>query len=52
MDGREALSLTKQNIPQGESLLQLPAEDLSNGMYVAVLFTDRGQLQQKLIIQR
>jgi len=52
MDGREALTLAKQSIAQGESLLQLPAEDLANGMYVAVLMTDRGQLQQKLIIQR
>lgn len=52
MDGREALTLAKQSISQGESLIQLPAEDLANGMYVAVLVTERGQLQQKLIIQR
>lgn len=52
MDGREVLSFTKQVFNQGESLIQLPAEQLSNGMYVAVLSTDRGLLQQKLIIQR
>lgn len=52
MDGREALALNKQVLNEGESLIQLPAEQLANGMYVAVLTTDRGQLQQKLIIQR
>lgn len=52
MDGREALSLTKQAISEGESIIQLPANELSNGMYVAVLITNRGQLQQKIIIQR
>lgn len=52
IDGREALSLTKQQINTGESIVQLPAEHLENGLYVAVLITDRGQLQQKIIIQR
>lgn len=52
MDGREVMAVTKEVISQGESIIQLPAGDLSNGMYVAVLSTDRGQLQQKLIIQR
>jgi len=52
MDGREVISANKQQLPQGESLIQLPADNMPNGMYIAVLFTDRGQLQQKIIIQR
>ena len=52
IDGREALSLTKQEIGTGDSMIQLPADHLANGVYVAVLITDRGQLQQKIIIQR
>jgi hypothetical protein len=52
IDGREALSLTKQEINTGESMIQLPADRLANGVYVAVLITERGQLQQKIIIQR
>ncbi|MCH2021761.1 MAG: zinc-dependent metalloprotease [Saprospiraceae bacterium] len=52
MDGREVLALNKEMISQGHSLLQVPAENLVNGMYTAILITDRGQLQQKLIIQK
>ena len=52
IDGREALSLTKQEISTGKSMIQLPADGLENGLYVAVLITDRGQLQQKIILQR
>lgn len=52
MDGREVLTLTKQAFAQGESLLQLPADNLANGMYLAVLMTEKGQLQQKIIVQR
>lgn len=52
LDGREVITLTKQTFSQGESLLQLPANDLANGVYLAVLMTDRGQLQQKIVIQR
>lgn len=52
IDGREALSLTKQQINTGDSMIQLPAEHLENGLYVAVLITERGQLQQKIIVQR
>jgi hypothetical protein len=52
IDGREALSLTKQEIGTGDSMIQLPADHLANGVYVAVLITDKGQLQQKIIIQR
>jgi hypothetical protein len=52
MDGREVLTLTKQAFVQGESMLQLPAGDLANGMYLAVLMTEKGQLQQKIIVQR
>jgi hypothetical protein len=52
IDGREAISLTKQEINTGSSIIQLPADRLANGVYVAVLITDRGQLQQKIIIQR
>lgn len=52
IDGREAISLTKQEITTGSSMIQLPADRLANGVYVAVLITDRGQLQQKIIIQR
>lgn len=52
IDGREAISLTKQEISAGDNIIQLPADRLENGVYVAVLITDRGQLQQKIIIQR
>ena len=52
MDGREVLALNKKIISQGHSLVQIPAGHLPNGMYTAVLITDRGQLQQKLIIQK
>ncbi|MGH1336641.1 MAG: T9SS type A sorting domain-containing protein [Aureispira sp.] len=52
LDGREVLTLTKQTFVEGESLLQLPANNLANGMYLAVLMTEKGQLQQKIIIQR
>lgn len=52
MDGREALSLTKQNLNAGETIVQLPAADLANGIYVAVVNTERGTIQKRLIIQR
>lgn len=52
MDGREALSLNKQEITTGDSMIQLPADNLQNGVYVAVLITERGQLQQKIVVQR
>lgn len=52
MDGREVLSMTKQNLAQGESIVQLPAGELTNGVYVAVLNTERGTIQQRLVIQR
>ncbi|CAA6812383.1 MAG: Metalloprotease [uncultured Aureispira sp.] len=52
IDGREVLSLTKQEISTGDSMIQLPADGLENGLYVAILVTDRGQLQQKIILQR
>ncbi len=52
LDGREVLTLTKQAFAQGESILQLPADNLTNGMYLAVLMTEKGQLQQKIIVQR
>jgi hypothetical protein len=52
MDGREALSLTKQNLNEGETIVQLPADQLANGVYVAVMNTERGTIQKKLIIQR
>jgi len=51
-DGREVLSMTKEAINQGDNIIQLPAADLTNGVYVAVFSTDRGSLQQKFIIQR
>lgn len=52
IDGREVLNLTKQELNAGDSMIQLPADRLENGVYVAVLITERGQLQQKIIIQR
>lgn len=52
IDGREVLAMNKQVISEGESLVQLPAGHLTNGIYLAVLTTERGLLQQKLIIQR
>ena len=52
MDGREVIAMTKQNFSQGESIIQVPASELSNGIYVAVLATESGHLQQKIIIQR
>jgi len=52
MDGREVISADKQQLNQGESLVQLPADNMPNGVYTVVLFTERGQLQQKIIIQR
>lgn len=52
MDGREVLTWTKQRFAQGESIVQLPAGDMPNGMYLAVFHTERGQLQQKIIVQR
>ena len=52
LDGREVLSWTKQSFAQGESVVQLPANNLTNGVYLAVLHTERGQLQQKIVIQR
>lgn len=52
LDGREVLTWTKQTFIQGESLVQLPTGNLTNGIYLAVLNTDRGQLQQKIVVQR
>jgi hypothetical protein len=52
MDGREVISANKQQLAQGESVVQLPGDNIANGIYIAVLFTDRGQLQQKIIIQK
>lgn len=48
VDGREALTWNKQDISKGSSIIQLPADGLENGLYVAVLITERGQLQQKI----
>jgi hypothetical protein len=52
MDGRAIVTLAKQTISVGENLVQIPAADLPNGMYLAVVATDRGSLQQKFVIQR
>jgi hypothetical protein len=52
MDGRAIFTLAKQTISKGENLVQIPAADLPNGMYLAVVATDRGSLQQKFVIQR
>lgn len=52
MDGRAIVTLAKQTINEGENLVQIPAADLPNGMYLAVVATDRGSLQQKFVIQR
>ena len=51
-DGREVIAVTKELFPQGESVVQLPASELANGIYIAVLATDRGNLQQKFVVQR
>lgn len=52
MDGRAVTNLNKQLIAAGDNTLQLPASNLTNGMYMAVLSTERGHLQQKIIIQK
>lgn len=52
MDGKAIVSLAKQTINEGESMVQIPAEGISNGMYLAVIVTDRGSLQQKFVVQR
>lgn len=52
LDGREVFTWTKQAFMQGESVVQLPTGDLTNGVYLAVLNTERGQLQQKIVVQR
>ena len=52
MDGRELATLTKQTFNKGQSLVQIPAQNMANGTYLAVLTTDRGNLQQKFVIQR
>lgn len=52
MDGRKVYALEKLNFQQGEQLIQLPADQLSNGMYMIALSSKRGTLQKKLRIQR
>jgi hypothetical protein len=52
MDGKEIRILSNQTISQGDNVVQIPAQNIANGMYVAVLTTDRGSLQQKFVIQR
>ncbi len=52
MDGRVIVTLAKETISAGENLIQIPAADLPNGIYLAVVATDRGSLQQKFVIQR
>jgi len=52
MDGREVSVLPNQTINQGDNVVQIPAQNIANGMYLAVLTTDRGSLQQKFVIQR
>ena len=52
MEGKEVVSFTKQEFKQGQSIIQLPTDNLTNGVYVAVLSTSRGTLQQKVVISR
>lgn len=52
MDGRAVINLSKQMIAKGTNTLQLPASNLANGLYMAVLSTEKGNLQQKVILQR
>ncbi|BDS12593.1 zinc-dependent metalloprotease [Aureispira anguillae] len=52
MNGKEMIAITKQTIHQGDNLIQIPAGDIPNGMYVAVVATERGAVQQKFVIQR
>ena len=51
MNGVELINL-QQSFYQGESMLQLPASDLTNGHYIAVLRTENGLLHQKVKICR
>lgn len=52
MDGRAIVHLAKQTINKGESIVQIPGQDFSNGMYLAVISTGRGSIQQKFVVQR
>ncbi|WMX16477.1 T9SS type A sorting domain-containing protein [Aureispira sp. CCB-E] len=52
MDGRVMVTLAKETIAKGDNLVQIPAANLTNGMYLVVVATDRGFLQQKFVIQR
>ncbi|MCH2021762.1 MAG: T9SS type A sorting domain-containing protein [Saprospiraceae bacterium] len=52
LDGREMMAVNKLSFSVGDNILQLPAENILNGIYIAVLTTDRGTLQQKFVIQR
>ena len=51
MNGMELINL-QQTFDKGESMLQIPASDLSNGHYIAVLRTENGLLHQKVEICR
>lgn len=52
IEGKEVISFTKQEFKQGQSIIQLPTDNLSNGVYIAVLSTSSGTLQLKLVINR
>ena len=52
LDGRELISVNQQSFLAGDNFVQLPAENIKNGIYIAVLTTDRGALQQKFVVQR
>jgi len=52
LEGKALWTIEKTMFYKGESLVQLPVDDLSNGMYMVVLTTERGLLQQKMLIQR
>ena len=52
IEGKEVISFTKQEFKQGQSIIQFPTDNLSNGVYIAVLSTSSGTLQLKLVINR
>jgi hypothetical protein len=52
LDGRLLIDVPKQSLQKGYTAIQLPAAGLKNALYMAVLSTQIGTFQQKIVINR
>ena len=51
LSGKEIMQLN-EDLLVGTTQVQMPVSDLPNGVYMLILSTEKGLLQEKLIIQK